>query len=142
MFPSNHVEFEHSTCRHCAGVLSDVSALEQLVSGDGIEIRVTRLEFRRAFEQGCTVCLVIHGVNSSETFSIFDEDDLSDDGPEIIRNCTANTCLEGGPCDLEQITVTIFWAEDGKSTEGEFDVYADPGNVLNAYFALKLCFVD
>jgi hypothetical protein len=65
--------------------------------------------------------------NISDTFSFFDENDSSDDGPDIARNYTATTWLEGGCYDLEKIIVTVFGVEEGKKTEGEYDVYADAG---------------
>lgn len=113
--------------------------LEELVSGAGINLRVTRREFRLALEQGCGICVPfyqsVRGYRSSDgplqSFWVFDYEDAGNDDTELVRNYHATTTPDGGPYDIERLEVTPLGPEDRGNSSILFELYADKGKLYS-----------
>ena len=109
--------------------------LDELVSEAGIDLRVTRREFRLALEQGCGICVPfyqnVRSYGSSDgplqSFWVFDYEDASNDDPELVRNYHATTTPDGGPHDIERMWVTPLGPKDRGNSGAFFELYADKG---------------
>jgi hypothetical protein len=125
--------------------LSDPSTLDQLVSEAGINLRVTREEFRSGLEQGCGICVPFYKIvegrradDKTRCFEVFSGANPNGDGEILVRNYYATICPEGGPYDLEAITVSALGAEERDNISTVYDVYADYGITSTAPSLLSL----
>ena len=113
--------------------------LDQLVSEAGIDLRVTRREFRLALEQGCGICVqfyeAFHGSRllkpKLKNFYVFDNEDPANDDTELVRNYHASTNSEGGPYDVEELRVTPLGAKERRNWGTIFELYADEGKMFS-----------
>ena len=117
--------------------MSDQSLLGQLVSEAGIDLRVTRKEFRLALEQGCRICVpfsetfrVSISESKNQPFWVFDDEDPSNDGDELVRNYYAATVPEGGPFDIEEMIGSPLGASERDYLTMRYHVYADKGKIF------------
>ena len=51
---------ERQPCRSCAGILSDFSLFDALISEEGVNFSQTAQEFYTAVDNGCLICSEIH----------------------------------------------------------------------------------
>lgn len=57
MFWPIDIPFEPPTCHRCEGLLTEQPSPDQLLSEGGIDLRVTRRDFRSSVEQACGICV-------------------------------------------------------------------------------------
>ena len=51
---------ERQPCRSCAGIFSDFSLFDALISEEGVNFSQTAQEFYTAVDNGCLICSEIH----------------------------------------------------------------------------------
>lgn len=122
--------------------MSGQSALDQLLSEAGINLRVTRWEFRSSLEKGCSICVPLYGnsgprglqgwVEDSRTgsFRFFDDEDPSDDDQGLTFKYWAEVRAKGGPYDIHRLKVAALQGKRSLLCDLNYHVYASHGNML------------
>jgi hypothetical protein len=138
LFPPGLVKYEHLTCDYCANVLNDQSKLDQLVSEAGIDIQISRGEFKSAIQDGCGICVPLYeNLRSSpeediKPFWVFDGEEAAKDEHELVLNYHASTVPRGHRYDISEMKVAPLGRHKRGNNDQIFDVYADHGNTYSS----------
>jgi hypothetical protein len=140
LFPATNIDFQCSPCQYCKNLLSDHSMLDRLVSEGGVDLRVTRKDFRSAIEQGCSfftpfytrVKIEAKGCPELQPFRVLDDKDPCDDAKELTINCSATTKPDGGPYDIQSLKLEDSTGITEGATAILYEVFANVGKMLSS----------
>jgi hypothetical protein len=135
-----NIDFQCLPCQHCKNLLSDHSILDRLVSEGGIDLRITKKDFRSAIEQGCSffmpfytrVAIEAKDCPELQPFCVLDNKDPCDDGQELTINCSATTKPDGGPYDIQSLKIEDITGITEGATAVVYDVFANIGKMVSS----------
>ena len=114
-----------------------MSTIDRMKSIEGIDIPITRQDFRLALQLGCGICVPFYEIvknftydSRTERFWVLEDETSCDDDEILLRNFYVEAKSDVESYDIETIQISALGAHERDNISVYYDVYAQSGTCL------------